>query len=344
MAKNQDTASVLAFEKKLVPSDGYMYGTQWEERNSNASQTALQLIEKSVRGTISNRLKAAIKSDPVKLNAEVEKANLQTVDSCALAPEQDTLKLHFTLKVLGGVQNPSACNNALFKESYTKAVNAYIEKESFKELGKRYALNIANARFLWRNRVGAENIEVQVNALNKNSKQSWLFDATEFSTRHFNNEDKQVIELGERIAAALSSEDDFLMLEINCFAQVGKAQEVYPSEELVLDKGKGKKSKILYSVNDIAAMHSQKLGNALRSIDTWYPEFDDAEKTAGPIAIEPYGAVTNLGKAYRTPKDKQDFYTFFDKWARGTELDRIEDEHYVMATLVRGGVFGESDK
>lgn len=344
MAKNQDTASVLAFEKKLVPSDGYMYGTQWEERNSNASQTALQLIEKSVRGTISNRLKAAIKSDPVKLNAEVEKANLQTVDSCALAPEQDTLKLHFTLKVLGGVQNPSACNNALFKESYTKAVNAYIEKESFKELGKRYALNLANARFLWRNRVGAENIEVQVNALNKNSKQSWLFDATEFSTRHFNNDDKQVVELGERIAAALSSEDDFLMLEINCFAQVGKAQEVYPSEELVLDKGKGKKSKILYSVNDIAAMHSQKLGNALRSIDTWYPEFDDAEKTAGPIAIEPYGAVTNLGKAYRTPKDKQDFYTFFDKWARGTELDRIEDEHYVMATLVRGGVFGESDK
>ncbi|CAH9050924.1 CRISPR-associated protein Csy3 [Pseudoalteromonas haloplanktis] len=348
MAKNQDTASVLAFEKKLVPSDGYMYGTQWEERNSNASQTALQLIEKSVRGTISNRLDKATKGDPVKLNAKVESPNLQTVDSCALAPEQDTLKLHFTLKVLGGVQTPSACNNALFKESYTKAVNSYIEKEGFKELGKRYALNLANARFLWRNRVGAENIEVQVNALNKDNKQSWVFDATQFSTRHLDNEDKQVIELGERIAAALSSEDDFLMLEINCFVQVGKAQEVYPSEELVFEKNnnkdKHKKSKILYSVNDIAAMHSQKLGNALRSIDTWYPEFDDAEKSAGPIAIEPYGAVTNLGKAYRTPKDKQDFYTFFDKWARGTELERIEDEHYVMATLVRGGVFGESDK
>lgn len=344
MAKNQDTASVLAFEKKLVPSDGYMYGTLWEERNNTSSQAALQLIEKSVRGTISNRLKAAIKSDPVKLNAEVEKANLQTVDNCALAPEQDTLKLHFTLKVLGGVQKPSACNNALFKESYSTAVKTYIEKEGFKELGKRYALNLANARFLWRNRVGAENIEVQVNALNKDNTQSWVFDATQLSTRHFNNDDKKVVELGERIAAALSSEDDFLMLEINCFVQVGKAQEVYPSEELVLDKGKGKKSKILYSVNDIAAMHSQKLGNALRSIDTWYPEFDDEEKTAGPIAIEPYGAVTNLGKAYRTPKDKQDFYTFFDKWARGTELDRVEDEHYVMAILVRGGVFGESDK
>jgi CRISPR-associated protein Csy3 len=91
-------------------------------------------------------------------------------------------------------------------------------------------------------------------------------------------------------------------------------------------------------------MHSQKIGNALRTIDTWYPAFGNPETTAGPIAVEPYGAVTNLGKAYRTPKDKQDFYTFFDKFARGEKLGRIEDEHYVMAVLVRGGVFGESDK
>jgi CRISPR-associated protein Csy3 len=345
MAKKENIASVLAFEKKLVPSDGYMYGTSWENRETT---TALQLIEKSVRGTISNRLPkkdlAAAQKDAMKLNQKVENPNLQTVDVCALSTEQDTLKLHFTLKVLGGIQFPSACNNSLFKQSYTAAVKEYIEQKSFTELGRRYAMNLANARFLWRNRVGAENIEVQVKALNKNAEQSWIFDANTFNIRKFEISNQDVISLGDRIASALASEDDFLMLEINCFAKVGKAQEVYPSEELVLDKGKGKKSKILYSVNDIAAMHSQKIGNALRSIDTWYPEFDNEETSAGPIAIEPYGAVTNLGKAYRTPKDKQDFYTFFDAFARGEKLDREEDEHYVMAVLVRGGVFGESDK
>ena len=31
MAKNSNIASVLAFEKKLVPSDGFMYGTTWEK-------------------------------------------------------------------------------------------------------------------------------------------------------------------------------------------------------------------------------------------------------------------------------------------------------------------------
>ncbi len=343
MAKNNDTASVLAFEKKLVPSDGYLFGTNWDAKEQ---VTPLELQEKSVRGTISNRLKAAIQNDPLKLNAEVEKANLQRVDSCALGQEQDTLKLHFTLKVLGGLAQPSACNNSLFKQSYSAAVQQYITKHGCTELAKRYATNLANARFLWRNRVGAEQIEVQVRVLNKGSEQTWIFDAKQFSTRHFDHTDEQISSLAARIAQTLSSESDNLMLQIDCYAKVGKAQEVYPSEELVLDKGnsKTKKSKILYAVKDHAAMHSQKIGNALRSIDTWYPEYGSEEQSAGAIAIEPYGAVTNLGKAFRTPKDKQDFYTFFDKWARGEALSREEDEHYVIAVLVRGGVFGESDK
>ncbi|MFC3123284.1 type I-F CRISPR-associated protein Csy3 [Agaribacter flavus] len=348
MAKNENAVSVLAFEKKLVPSDGYMYGTSWLHREDSKA-APLKLKPKSVRGTISNRLKKAVQNDPAKLNAEVEKANLQKVDACSLLPEQDTLKLEFTLKILGGVQQPSACNNSVFKQSYAKAVNEYVAKEGFKELARRYASNLANARFLWRNRVGAENIEVKVTALSGNqeekSEQSvWCFDATQFSTRHFDYEDPQINELAAKTAAALSSEDGFLTLDIQCFVQIGKAQDVYPSEELVLDKGKGDKSKVLYDVNGIAAMHSQKLGNALRSIDTWYPEFSDPETSAGPIAVEPYGAVTNLGKAYRTPKAKKDFYSFFDKWARGEQLDCIEDEHFVMAVLIRGGVFGESDK
>jgi CRISPR-associated protein Csy3 len=58
--------------------------------------------------------------------------------------------------------------------------------------------------------------------------------------------------------------------------------------------------------------------------------------------VEPYGAVTNLGKAYRNPQAKADFFTLFDRFARGDTLDTKDDEHYVMAVLVRGGVFGES--
>jgi len=344
MAKKKTIATVLAFEKKLVPSDGFMYGTIWNQRNDEKVATPLQLQEKSVRGTISNRLKAAIKNDPLKLNAEVEKPNLQRVDSCALGTNQDTLNLHFTLKVLSGVEHPSACNNQQFNESYKKAALNYIASEGFSKLARRYAINIANGRFLWRNRVGAENIEVQVRILNGDIGKTWLFDASDISIRNFEANSSDLEELAGKIAAALSGKTDFLLLEINAFAKIGNAQDVYPSEELVLDKSnaKNKKSKILYAINGIAGMHSQKIGNALRTVDTWYPEYDD--ETTGPIAAEPYGAVTNLGKAYRNPKDKADFFTLFDRFAMGEKLDRKEDEHYVMAVLVRGGVFGESGK
>ncbi len=299
MAKNVNTATVLAFEKKLVPSDGFMYGTTWGERNQQEACKPLTLREKSVRGTISNRLKDAVKNDPLKLNAEVEKPNLQRVDSCGLGEKQDTLKLHFTLKVLSGIQKPSACNNKEFTKTYAQAVDNYIESEGFNELAKRYALNIAYARFLWRNRVGAEQIEVQVKKLNDKSEKSWIFNPTENSLRDFTTMTSDVEELASEIAAALSGQTEFLLLEINAYAQVGLAQDIYPSEELVLDKSnaKDKKSKILYHIDGIAGMHSQKIGNALRTIDTWYPNYN--EVNIGPIAIEPYGAVTNLGTAYR---------------------------------------------
>ena len=336
MAKNEKAvASVLAFEKKLVPSDGYFYGTTWEKRTE---QSALNLIEKSVRGTVSHRLKKTTDQDMLKLNMDIANPNPQKVDACALAEHQDTLKVAFTLKVLGGIEQPSACNNETFLNSYKEVAKNYIQTHGFTELAKRYALNIANARFLWRNRVGAEKIEVVVTV---NDQDSVTFNAFDYKLHDFNSVDAKVQNLADQIAQALKGEIPYLLIKVEAYALVGKAQEVYPSEELVLDKGKGDKSKILYQVNGVAAMHSQKIGNALRTIDTWYPEFEE-QKSA--IAIEPYGAVTNLGKAYRTPKAKQDFFSLFDKYALGESLENVEQEHYVMAVLVRGGVFGQSSK
>lgn len=336
MAKRDSViASVLAFEKRMVPSDGYMYETQWDVRK--AEKTPIRLAEKSVRGTISNRLKNAVKNDPAKLNAEVEKANLQTVDSASLSMECDTLKLCFTLKFLP-VQQPSACNNEEHYQKINDMIQAYKDRYGFTELAKRYAFNIANGRFLWRNRVGAEQIEIIVTA--KELEAQWVFNAYDYRLRDFDDEDDNVLTLANCIADALCGTKPYLFLEVEANVLLGRGQEVYPSEELVLDK-KSEKSKILYAVNDTAAMHSQKLGNALRTIDTWYPEYDDVLR---PIAIEPYGAVTNLGKAYRTGTSKKDFYTLFDKYSVGEALECEEDEHYVMAVLVRGGVFGQSGK
>jgi CRISPR-associated protein Csy3 len=172
------------------------------------------------------------------------------------AEHQDTLKVAFTLKVLGGIEQPSACNNETFLNSYKEVAKNYIQTHGFTELAKRYALNIANARFLWRNRVGAEKIEVVVTV---NDQDSVTFNAFDYKLHDFDSVDAKVQNLADQIANALKGELPYLLIKVEAYALVGKAQEVYPSEELVLDKGKGDKSKILYQVNDVAAMHSQKL-------------------------------------------------------------------------------------
>ena len=324
--------SVLAFEKKLVPSDAQLFAVTWAEKSP---AVGLKLQEKSVRGTISNRLKNAKEADPAKLDASIENANIQTVDYCALPNDKDTLKVRFTLKVLSGVQTPSACNGQAFQQTYAEAVQAYIAKTSFSELAQRYASNIANARFLWRNRVGAEQIQVVVKHVNNSSDEPavWTFDAKAIGLQTFDA--KQVKGLAQVIADSLSAKTEFALLDIEAYAQLGEGQEVYPSEELVTEKGD--KSKILYETDGIAALHSQKVGNALRTIDTWYAA------DARPIAVEVYGSVTNQGTAYRKPTDKQDFYSLFDRFALGEKLV-ADEEHYVMAMLVRGGVFGQSSK
>jgi len=169
-----------------------------------------------------------------------------------------------------------------------------------------------------------------------------FFDALALSLRHFDAPPESataLAQLGALIAEGLTGKRHVL-LQVTAFVRIGAGQEVFPSQELILDKAKTSKSKTLYTVSDIAAMHSQKVGNALRSIDTWYA---DAGQN-GPIAVEPYGSVTTQGKAYRKPTDRVDFYSLLDNWLIKGQTPAPEQQHFVMATLIRGGVFGDAGK
>ena len=337
------TASVLAFERKLANSDGLMYSGSWGDRDNAESWTPLTVHEKAVRGTISNRLKTKDASDPLKLDSQIKNPNPQRVDVASLPFQHDTLKVSFTLRILAGLDGPSACDSPDYQEALGKTVKAYIAEHGFAELSKRYATNIANGRFLWRNRVGAEAVNVLVTRYRDQEElNKWHFDSNSLSLRGFDTTDTQLTELAAAIDAGLTG-PEFAFLQIEGFARLGEGQEVFPSQELILDRSnnrEGKKSKTLYQVGDIAGLHSQKIGNALRTIDTWYPEADQF----GPISVEPFGSVTNRGKAYRQPKDKLDFYTLLDGWVLRGKTPAVEQQHYVMAVLVRGGVFGEKSE
>jgi CRISPR-associated protein Csy3 len=134
------------------------------------------------------------------------------------------------------------------------------------------------------------------------------------------------------------------LLSIDAYAQLGKGQRIWPSQEMVLNSPKGEKSRHLFALKvngkDVSAMHCEKIGNALRTIDDWYPKFSETQL---PIAIEAYGSVTQRGVAYRSSTN--DFKSLLLKWLNADNNESIaeEERHFVVAMLIRGGVFGEGE-
>jgi CRISPR-associated protein Csy3 len=319
------TASVLAFERKVNNSDGLLSSGNWGDWDAFRSVT---LTEKSVRGTISNRLKST--QDPAK---ELQKPNLQTVDAAALTHDSDTLKLAFTVRLIGDLASPSACNDPAYQTALSAKINGYIGDHGFTPLAQRYAENLANGRYLWRNRIGAEQLRVVVSC----SKHHFEFDSYDFELNEF-TQAEAVANLAALIAKGLAESQ--VLLRVEAFAQLGAGQEVYPSQELVIDD-KSKKSRVLYHINNQAALHSQKIGNALRTIDTWYPQ-DQGD--FGAIAVETYGSITSRGLVLRDKESKQNFYALLDNWVLKDAELTVDQQHYVIAVLIRGGVFGDAGK
>lgn len=324
------TASVLAFERKLNTSDALMYSGKWDDKSNHTGWHGIPVREKAVRGTISNRLKKALASDPAKVDAEVQKANLQTVDTASLPADSDTLKVQFSLRVLGDVGLPSSCNDAEYQKALQEKVGEYLSSNQCEELAARYASNLANGRFLWRNRLGAEAVTILIQL---GDSEAIEFDGYRRSIDVLEADTADLKKVAQYIQTGLMENDNHRLINVTALVKLGAGQEVFPSQELVQET---EKSKHLYSVDGVAGMHSQKIGNAIRTIDTWHSAVD----SVGAIAVEPYGSVTNRGMAYRQPTQKDDFYSLFDNWVLKDKEPSLDQQHYVLAVLIRGGVFG----
>ena len=324
--------TVLAFGRKLEPSDALMFSGTWDSINSEANWNKISLFERRNRAVKSN-FKPEVLEDEEALQKQIAEANLAWGDDAALSHEHDTLKVSFTLRVISGLDQPSACNNPSFQLALSEKLTESLSG-SLKEVADRYAYNIANGRFLWRNRVDADAAKVIVR--HTNLENPLVFDAYDYSLKETQSADESVKALAALIQSALEGESSAL-LTIDAYVKLGNGQRVWPSQEMVLNSPKGEKSRYLFSIDECAAVHSEKIGNALRTIDDWYPEFTNEQK---PIAIEAYGSVTQRGVAYRSTKN--DFKTLLLKWLNSKPVSE-EEKSFVVAMIIRGGVFGEGE-
>ncbi len=321
-----DLPSMLAFERKLETSDALMFSGDWKSIQTLESWKSIPITKRQNRSTQSaHGTSDADKKKPNPVSSNSDDANLPL--------EHDTLKVSFSLRIVGHLGAPFGCNSPKFSQAIQEKIIDFKSKEGIRLLAYRYAYNLANGRFLWRNRVGAEDITIMIKAGDK----KFCFNAYDFSLADFDQskDNQNLQELTNIFAQGLmGDEKSFTLIQVDAFVKLGHQQHVFPSQEMNM----GEKGKTLFRLEGCAAIHNVKIGNAIRTIDTWYPRYETEQF---PIAIEPFGAVTQIGDAFRISNKEGNLYALMLDWVNGETLT-IEQQAYVVGNLIRGGVFSKS--
>lgn len=347
--------SLLAFERKISPSDGVMFFVEkGEDENEDKSLRPITVRTKSLLGTKSSESVSASKKgdDPY------AEGNPQTVDVASLPMTASRLAVRFTVRFLSDFGVPSSCNNDSFAKDLKAAAQHYVTAphDPISSLALRYALAIVNGRFLFRNKINATRMSIKcdIMTIDNEVESTLIFNENNGSVNaySFNEPTQDILALAAVIKRGLIGEGGIgSTLRVTGFVTLADGQEVFPSQEMTIDKDSspGAKSKTLYtisygSLNDVAGLHSQKIGNALRTIDNGYA---GAGADVPVIAVEPYGAIVKRGIAHR--KGNNSFYklfgAFIERYKDGVPEGVVEgsaaldDDDFVVACLIRGGVY-----
>lgn len=343
----------LSLQRGTMVSDGLMYSGC----SKTNSKTPLNVLYHGIRGT-QNVVGDEGKGSAVGNARGREVSNVQHTESAKLGTGADHLCVEFSLRFIDLDHSLFACAPSKsdqmediqqFKLGFQDFITRSKTSEGLLDVAARYARNIANGRWLWRNRVIAERITIEV-TLGDEPSPKFSFDALGIALNHFDQPSEAELGLAKIIAEQLSGKtSQSLMIRAKVFLGMGNV-EVFPSQNYLEEKPKGF-SRSLYKIGIVplkrdasdnqelgqAALRDQKIGNALRTIDTWYPQYAERQL---PIPVEPNGASLEAQAFFRSKKTSA-----FDLMKHIGALDpNSADGMFMLACLVRGGVYSEGDK
>ena len=355
---------VLAFQRGLVISDAELFN----EIDGEYETHPVVVVRHGIRGTQNVNKEGAkeglgdtVTSGDTDLRSV---SNIQQTDSAKIDRQADALIVRFAIRFLDLKGSLFACapgkkdtdnEVAALRNSVEQFIERAKSSSGLDEVARRIARNIANARWLWRNRLIASAITVTVTA---QQKEVASFNALHIPLNQFDNYSDSERAVAQVIAAGLRGHE-VAALTVAARVEFGVrgAIEVFPSQNYI-EKPKGDKrlkgfARSLYRLGQPeqsksedgprvmgrAAIRDQKISNALRTIDTWYPDF--AER-GWPIPIEPNGANLDAQCFFR-PKQK-DGVSAFNLMTRLNEIDPASEiGMFLTACLIRGGVYSEGD-
>lgn len=342
---------VLSFQRGLVVTDAPFFNVL------DDTQTPVMVVRHGIRGTQNvNKTAEASRSTAATAKRE-EVSNIQTTDTAKLDEHARALSVRFGLRFLD-LENvlfacaPSSTDSDDLVRKYRESVLDFVDRAKqsagIEDVAARFARNIANGRWLWRNRTIARTVDVRVTV---NGKAVAEFDALAVPLNNFDGITDAERIVANLIADGLRGDDDSgLNVEAHLDFGLSGAIEVFPSQNYVENKPRGF-ARPLYCLGTPergagssgmdfastrimghAALRDQKISNALRTIDTWYPSYAEHGR---PLPVEPNGASLEAQEFFRDKKTSA-----FEFARRLNTLDPASPEGmFMIASLIRGGVF-----
>ncbi len=343
--------SIFSVQRGMIISDAEMFNIIPE--GGALKRTPVQVIRHGILGTqnVSRKDKKDVK-------------NPQRTESAKTDPNATGMAVMFRMSTITLDNAIFACNQKDFRDSVQRFVERFKGSGELSEVCNRYARNILNGRWLWRNRILGKSIAVQVACGNEATITA---DATARPHTEFSEYTDAEKQLGNLLMGSLTdTPKQFTVTATIDFGMTG-CFEVFPSQNYVSDKPKGF-ARSLYKLNRIsradlirimskddadtysgdiidmgsAAIRDQKIGNAIRTIDTWY----ETGKEATPIPVEPKGANIETNEVKREKKNSLfDMILDVDDMSPAKNGDPLDHEAmFILANLVRGFLMGEKDE
>ncbi|PPC84690.1 MAG: type I-F CRISPR-associated protein Csy3 [Methylotenera sp.] len=330
---------VFAFSKSIILSDALMHSI-----DADGNQTPVYVVRNGIIGTQN------LAPDTAKPYGQV--SNLKITESAKLSPNAKGFAVSFSLKMTPLALALHSCSGT-DASAVRKSVEGFIERATVSDgamdVCLRYARNIANGKWLWRNRNIANHITIEVST--GEGELVANFDAKHIPMHKFDQYSKGEYAIANLLMDNLSGKSyNGLKVVATVNTGIDGNIEVFPSQNYVENKPQGY-AKSLYKVNPQrvnrdeigsvllgeAAIRDQKISNALRSFDTWYSDFNEIGVA---LPVEANGASLEFASFFRKSKNG----SFFDSLKNLNNLDENSDEgKFVIACMMRGGVFGESD-
>jgi len=240
-----------------------------------------------------------------------------------------------------------------FWTKFNKELTEYKNTYGFEELAFRYICNIVNARWTFRNKFNTDDMNVTIEILkSKNLKNETIFKYTfdndfletnkkalTFFTYDYKSDPNMKVFV-DAVTEVFNDNKNVVKFKVSCDLNLQNGAKVYPSELFLTNTSEDDPSKQLYSNEKGAAFSDVKIGNAIRTIDTWYPDF---EKNQTPLPINPYAHERMLSIAWRTNANQADFFNLLNTMLKpdcGVSTMTENELHFIFANIIRGCLAG----